>query len=78
MKAKVENFCMRKRSKQISVDVSEHACINCIWYEQHYRQNRGNVSMWIPISTGHCLLKDCERGPLRQPCDKFEREEVKL
>lgn len=78
MKAKVENFCMRKQSKRINVNESERACINCIWYEQYYRRNRGNISMWIPISTGYCLLKDCERGALRQPCEKFEREESRL
>nr|WP_296267724.1 hypothetical protein [uncultured Merdimonas sp.] len=74
MAAKVENFCMRKQSKQISVNASERACINCIWYEQYWRKNRGNVATWVPTSTGHCILHDSERGALRQPCDKYETE----
>lgn len=75
MTAKVESFCMRKQTKNISIDSGERACINCIWYEQHYRQNRGNVQLWIPTSTGYCLLKDKQRGALRQPCGKYETYE---
>lgn len=74
MTAKVEKFCMDKNSKSISVDSGERACINCIWYEQHYRRNRGNVQLWIPTSTGYCLLKDKQRGALRQPCEDYETE----
>ncbi len=75
MSAKVENFCMREVASQtISVDSSERVCVNCIWYEQYYRKNRGNVSMMVPTSSGHCLLKRCARGALRQPCKAFERE----
>ncbi len=76
MTAKVENFCMTKRIKSISVDSSERACVNCIWYEQHYRKNRGNVSAWVPTSIGYCLLRDVMRGALRGPCGNFEREAV--
>ena len=75
MSAKVENLCMKKGSRRISVNISERACINCIWYEQYYRKGRGNVVTWVPISSGYCLLKDCERGALRQPCKEFETEE---
>lgn len=74
MSAKVENFCMKKKEKSITVNASERACINCIWYEQYYRKNRGNVSMMVPTSSGYCLLNDCERGALRQPCGKYEAE----
>lgn len=75
MTAKVENLCMTKKTKNISVDSSERACINCIWYEQHYRQNRGNVSVWVPTSTGYCLLKGRSRGALMKICSKYETAE---
>ena len=74
MAAKIENLCSAKRTRSISVDRSEHACINCIWYEQHYRQNRGNVSLWVPTSTGYCLLKDSMRVALREPCEEYEKD----
>ena len=41
MTAKVENYCAHKRTRQVSIETSERACINCIWFEQHYRPNRG-------------------------------------
>lgn len=72
MIAKVENLCMTKKNKSINVNCKERACINCIWYEQYYRMNRGNISAWVPTSTGYCLLKDKMRGVLRQPCEKYE------
>ena len=74
MTAKVENLCMKKKSHTITVDTNERACINCIWYEQHYRMNRGNVVLYVPLSKGYCLLNDCDRGALRQPCGKFEKK----
>lgn len=75
MPAKVENLCKRKKTRNISVDSSERACVNRIWYEQHYRQNRGNVQLWVPISTGYCLLKDKPRRALMPPCRKYEAAE---
>ena len=77
MSAKVENYCMGKRTRQISVDTNERACINCIWYERHYRLNRGNTYGYVPINSGYCLRLDKHRGPLRQPCKDFEKEELK-
>ena len=74
MTAKVENACAQKRSRSISVDGSDRACINCIWYEQYYRRNRGNVEGWIPTSSGRCLAHDKTRGPLHRPCREFERQ----
>lgn len=74
MSHKVENLCTRRKDKTITVNESEKACINCIWYEQHYRMNRGNVTAYVPLSSGYCLLKECDRGALRQPCERFERE----
>lgn len=74
MAAKVENYCMKRNDKTINVNAEEHACINCIWFEQYYRKNRGNISMLVTISIGNCLLKGEQRGALRQPCEKFERE----
>jgi hypothetical protein len=74
MTAKVENLCATKKTRSISVDIGERACINCIWYEQHYRPGRGNVSALVPTSMGYCLLKDGARGALRQPCKSYETE----
>lgn len=77
MSAKVENYCIKKdvRARNITVDRGVRACINCIWYELYYRENRGNVSLWTPTCTGYCLRKERERGALRQPCKSFERKE---
>lgn len=77
MVAKVECFCAKKRSKSISVDSGERVCINCIWYQQYYREGRGNVKMWVPTSSGYCLLNDQLRGALEQPCEKYEGYEGK-
>lgn len=74
MTAKVENYCNSKRTKSFYVDADAKACINCIWYEQYFRQNRGNVRMWVPTCSGYCLLRDKQRGPLCQPCKDFETE----
>ena len=77
MTAKVENYCIQhnSRSKSIVIEGSERACINCIWYEQYYHQNRGNISAWVPTSTGYCLRHDQQRGALRQPCKDYETKE---
>lgn len=73
MNGKVEAYCMRQAAtRNISVDRSVRACINCIWYEQHFRLNRGNIKAYVGTHKGHCILYDCDRGPLRQPCKKFE------
>ena len=72
MTAKVENYCMQKRTRSISVNSSERACINCIWYEQYYRQNRGNVRAYVPVCCGYCLLREQDKKPLTQPCKDFE------
>lgn len=75
MTTKVEIHCQSKSSRTVVVDKEERACINCIWYEQYYRRNRGNIASWVPTCIGYCILKDRYRGPLRQPCGEFEREE---
>lgn len=72
MTAKVENYCASKRTRILSVEASMRACMNCIWYEQYYRKNRGNISGWVPVCSGYCLQHEQQRGPLRQPCRKFE------
>ena len=74
MTAKVENHCMHMYYKTITVNASERACINCIWYEQYYRKSRGNIRQMVETSSGYCLLNECERGALRQPCEKYETE----
>lgn len=78
MSAKVESYCLKKGKRTITVDKGVKACINCIWYEQYYRQNRGNVKAWIPADTGCCLLHDCKRGPLVRPCKSFEMERKEI
>ena len=74
MTAKVENYCATKQMKRVSVDTGEKVCINCIWYEQHYRRNRGNIQGWTPTCYGFCLQMDRLRGPLCRSCKKFETE----
>ena len=74
MVAKVENYCIEKRTKSISVDKGVPACINCIWFEQHFRPNRGNIAAFVPLSTGYCLLRDKSRGTLEEPCKRYETE----
>lgn len=34
MTAKVENYCAHKRTRQVSIETSERACVNCIWFER--------------------------------------------
>ena len=72
--AKVENYCQSHsfRAKSIAVDGATRACVNCIWYEQYHRQNRGNVYSWVPTCYGFCLLHERQRGALRQPCKDYE------
>ncbi len=72
---KVEELCRQRKTRSVSVEASEWVCLNCAYYEQHYRQNRGNVYAWVPTSKGYCLLRECERGPLRQPCRGFAKNE---
>ena len=78
LEAKVENYRFQHRrgsTRSISVECGVRACINCIWYEQYYHQNRGNTSAWVPTSTGYCLRHDQQRGALRQPCKDYETKE---
>lgn len=61
LEAKVENYRLQHRrgtTKSISVDIGTRACINCIWYDQYFHQNRGNIAAWVPTSIGYCLLRD--------------------
>lgn len=46
MTAKVENYCIQhnSRSKSIVIEGSERACINCIWYDPYFHENRGNIA----------------------------------
>ena len=78
LEAKVENYRFQHRrgaTRSVSVECGVRACINCIWYEQYYHQNRGNISAWVPTSTGYCLRHDQQRGVLRQPCKNYETKE---
>lgn len=77
MTAKVENYLNKQRriTRSICIDRSERACVNCIWFEQHYRENRGNIRMYTPISSGYCLLHEQKKGAMTQPCKDFETKE---
>lgn len=75
--AKVENLAMRRPYKTITVNRDERACINCIWYEQYYRESRTNVVSKVKTSTGYCILHEQQRGALRQPCRDFEKPETR-
>lgn len=72
MTPKVENHCTNLRTKSISINRSDRACINCIWYEQYYRLSRGNVYAYVPTCCGYCLLHEQGKRPLTQPCKNFE------
>lgn len=74
IEARRENLAMGIKGQSIAVDRTEQVCVNCAWYEQYFRQNRGNVYGFVPISTGYCLQKECRRGALRQACKDFERK----
>lgn len=77
MTAKVDNYLATHRRvvKSVCVDRSERACINCIWFEQYYRENRGNLKLYTPISSGYCLLHEQRKGAMTQPCKDFETKE---
>ena len=75
MTAKVENFYAQKFTKNIPVDTGEKVCLNCIWYEQYYRRNRGNVRAWVGTCYGYCPKQDKQKGALCKPCKDFEKED---
>lgn len=77
MSAKVENYCSQHTfgTKSICVERTERACINCIWFEQHYRMNRGNIKIYTPISSGYCLLHEQRKGAMTKPCKDYETKE---
>ena len=62
---KVENLCVKMPARSVSINSSERVCLNCIWYEQYFRQSRSTIQSWVPVSKGFC-------GPLRQPCRDYE------
>lgn len=69
--AKAANLAESRGCKHVVIDRSARACLNCQYYEQYWRQNRGNTMGWTPTECGYCLLKECGRGALRQPCKDF-------
>ena len=74
MTAKVENLSIKRLEKPVYVSRSEKVCVNCIWYEQYYRKNRGNVALWIPTDKGYCILREISRTAMHEPCRSFENE----
>lgn len=71
--AKRESIAMKQAGCNVYVNHSERACVNCAYYEQYFRKNRGNIDCMVPTSSGYCLLHQHPRGALRQPCGDFER-----
>ena len=59
----------------ISISDAERLCINCGHYRQHYRKGDGKTWVWIPTSSGTCLLKKRQRCPLERPCRNFQPDE---
>lgn len=76
MTAKVENHCATLRTKSISVNRDERACVNCIWFEQYYREGRSNVRCYVPVCSGYCLLHEQSKRPMTQPCKQFETSKI--
>lgn len=77
MAPKVENYCFQNRSgaKAIIVESTERACINCIWYNPYYHENRGNLAGKVRTSIGWCILHKKRLGALRRPCRDYETKE---
>lgn len=74
LSARVENLAASRIARSISVDRSRRVCLNCAYYEQYYRRNRGNVAAWVPVDKGYCLKMEIDQDPLCKPCEKFETE----
>lgn len=74
MTAKVEDYCIHHsfQTKRMYVDGSTPACVNCIWYEQYHRENRGPGNGWVPTCYGFCLLHESQRGAMEKPCKEYE------
>lgn len=63
-----------RKTRSVAIETSARACINCQYFDPHYRRARGNVSTWVVTDTGYCLLKECRRGALRQTCKDFLKQ----
>ncbi len=70
--AAFENLAAVKRCVNITVDRSERVCVNCVYYERYYRQNRGNIYGWTGTNKGYCIKHERGRGPLTRVCREFE------
>lgn len=75
MTAKVECAVVCHKMRSIVIDSSEKACVNCIWYEPFFMNNRGNIRALLQTSGGRCMKHWKERKALDKPCRGFEREE---
>ncbi|MBS7224396.1 MAG: hypothetical protein KH050_03475 [Clostridiaceae bacterium] len=71
---RLEKLYMQQKVSHINADQTERICVNCAFYEQYYRKNRGNVAGWVPTSIGYCLLCQCRKGALCPACKNFERK----
>lgn len=70
------NLAEKRSGRVVSVEASARACLNCQYFDQYYHKNRGNIATWIPTDTGYCLLKECRRGAMRQPCKEFLKNKI--
>lgn len=77
--AKVEDYCLRHSSggKCLVVEGKERVCVNCIWYDSYYHDNRGNIAGRMRTTLGWCILREQLRGALRGPCECYETQETK-
>lgn len=74
MGVKFELLARERKLRHISVNGSERRCVNCEYFEQYYRRNRGNVCGWAEISKGYCLLEEHEKFAFAEACTKFEKK----
>lgn len=74
LEAKVENHCLSHPSgaKVIVVEGKERVCVNCIWYDSYFHENRGNVAGRVRTTLGWCILREERRGALCSPCKDYE------
>lgn len=75
--AKVENYCIQHRigTKAINIERTERMCVNCIWFDQYFRETRGNICGKVPVNVGYCLRRRQRRGATGQPCKHYETPE---
>ena len=77
MSREIEVLFNKRETNHVVVNGAERYCVNCVYFEQYYRKNRGNVYGWVGTSSGYCVLREQAKSAMAQPCCKFRREEEK-